>query len=316
MKKNLMIALSSITMMHVAILLPTTSGAQMSQPKEEGKSTITIAADEQYNKVSGVKRLFWGDHYRKEWATPVEVEILDMENEAGGLTPLKLGGGLQTRSLRLKGANGKEYVLRSVQKDVSKAMMIELRETFAQDVVQDQVSSANPYAPMVVASLSEAAGIFHSKPRLVYVPASGRLGEFAETFAETLCLFEERPSGDESDNAAYGYSKNIINTQKLFETVFGNSDHQVDEKAFLKARLFDMLIGDWDRHEDQWLWAAFKEDDKTIYKPVPRDRDQAFAKLDGLIPQLATGRSGLRKVQSFGHTIYDVKGLNMNGNHL
>src|SRR6185436_11764749 len=59
-----------------------------------------------------------------------------------------------------------------------------------------------------------------------------------------------------------------------------------------------------------------KEDDKTIYRPIPRDRDQAFAKLDGLIPQLATGRSGLRKIQSFEHTIYDVKGLNMNGNHL
>jgi hypothetical protein len=165
-----------------------------------------------------------------------------------------------------------------VQKDVSKAMMTELRETFAQDVVQDQVSSANPYAPMVVASLSEAAGIFHSKPRLVFVVKSDRLGEFAETFAETLCLLEERPSGNEENNPAFGYSKNVINTQKLFDKVFNNSNHHVDEKAFVKARLFDMLIGDWDRHEDQWLWAAFKENDKTYYKPIPRDRDQAFSK--------------------------------------
>jgi len=316
MKKILTIAFSSITMMHVAILLPATTDAQMAQPKEEGKSTITVAADPQYNKASGIKKFFWGDHYRKEWATPVEVEILDMDNEAGGLTPLKIGGGLQTKSLRLKGANGREYVLRSVQKDVSKAIVSELRETFAQDIVQDQVSSANPYAPMVVASLAETAGIFHSKPKLVYVTNSDRLGEFAETFAETLCLFEERPSGNEDDNSAFGYSRHIVNSEKLFEKVFGNSDHAVDEKAYVKARLFDMLVGDWDRHEDQWLWAAFKEDDKTIYKPIPRDRDQAFSKLDGFFPQLVTGKSGVRRVQSFEYRIKDVPGLNMNGNHL
>lgn len=316
MKKIITIAFSSITMMQCAILLPTTADAQMAQQKEEGKSTITIAADPQYNKVSGLKKLFWGDHYRKEWATPVEVEILDMDNEAGGLTPLRIGGGLQTKSLRLKGGDGREYVLRSVQKDVSKAVMVELRETFAQDVVQDQVSSANPYAPMVVASLAETAGIFHSKPRLVYVTNAARLGEFAETFAETLCLFEERPSGNEDDNATLGFSKHIINTEKLFEKVFSNSDHLVDEKAYVKARLFDMLIGDWDRHEDQWLWAAFREDNKTIYKPIPRDRDQAFSKLDGFIPQLVTGRSGIRKIQSFEYRIDDVHGLNMNGIHL
>src|SRR5215510_11219077 len=104
MKNILTIAISSITMMQAAILMPTSSAAQMARPKEEGKSTVTVAADPQYNKASGVKRFFWGDHYRKEWATPVEVAVLDMDNEAGGLTPIKIGGGLQTRSLRLKGA--------------------------------------------------------------------------------------------------------------------------------------------------------------------------------------------------------------------
>ena len=129
----------------------------------------------------------------------------------------------------------------------------------AEDIVQDQISSANPYAPLVVASLAKAAGIFHSTPKMVYVPASARLGEYATGFAGTVCLLEERPAGNEENNAAYGYSKKVVNSQKLLEKVFSNSDHQVNEKAFLKARLFDILIGDWDRHEDQWLWAAFEK---------------------------------------------------------
>ena len=44
-----------------------------------------------------------------------------------------------------------------------------------------------------------------------------------------------------------------------------------------RRRLFDMLIGDWDRHQDQWRWIEFKENGKKVYRPMPRDRDQAFS---------------------------------------
>jgi len=43
-----------------------------------------------------------------------------------------------------------------------------------------------------------------------------------------------------------------------------------------------MLIGDWDRHEDQWRWAQFNQPNgDKIYKPIPRDRDQVFSNFDG-----------------------------------
>lgn len=296
------------------LVVPATASAQMQQDTDDAIKKTSANTD--YNKASMFKRIMLGEHYRKEWAKEVDIEILDMDNVAGGLTPIKAGGGLQTRSLRLKGGNGKEYVLRSVNKDPSKAIAQELRGTFAEDVVQDQISSANPYAPMVVAALAEYAGIYHSTPKMVFVPSSKRLGEFAASFEETVCLLEERPSGNEENNPAYGFSKRIVNSEKLFEEIFSDADHQVDEKAFVKARLFDMLIGDWDRHEDQWQWAAFESNDKTIYRPIPRDRDQAFSQMDGFIPQLATRKWGIRKVQHFDYEIRDVYGLNFNGSHL
>lgn len=290
--------------------------AQMSVQADSNKSTVRVAANVQYNKAGKLKRIMLGNHYRKEWATEVDVHVLDMDTQAGGLTPIKLGGGFQTSSLRLQGADGKQYVLRSVNKNPSKAIAEELRGTFAEDIVQDQISSANPFAPVVVASLASAAGIFHNNPQIVYVPASARLAKYNETFAGTLCVFEERPSGDESVNEHYGNAKKIINSEKLFGKIFSNSNHQVDEKAFLKARLFDMLISDWDRHEDQWQWAAFETGGKTFYKPIPRDRDQAFPKMDGAIPQMAARKWALRKIQDFDYTIRDVNGLNTNGGYL
>lgn len=290
--------------------------AQMSVQADTNKNTIRIAANVQYDKAGKFKRIMLGEHYRWEWATRTTVEILDINKEAGGLTPVKLGGGMQTASLRLKGADGKEYVLRSVNKDPSKAIAAELRGTFAEDLVKDQISSANPYAPLVVSSLATAAGILNIKPRLVYVPVSDKLGEHASKFGNALCLFEERPSGNEFVTESFAGANRVINSQKLFEKIFNNGDHTVDEKAFIKARLFDMLIGDWDRHEDQWLWAAFTDNGKMIYKPIPRDRDQAFPRMDGVIPTISTRKWGLRKIQHFDYEIRDINGLNTNGGFL
>ena len=40
--------------------------------------------------------------------------------------------------------------------------------------------------------------------------------------------------------------------------------------------LFDLIIGDWDRHEDQWRWAEQEDGKDEIYEPIARDRDQTF----------------------------------------
>jgi hypothetical protein len=74
-----------------------------------------------------------------------------------------------------------------------------------------------------------------------------------------------------------------------------------------------MLIGDWDRHEDQWRWAAFKKDGKIIYRPVPRDRDQAFSVMnDGFLLGLASSLvPAVKLLQSYDDELINVKWFNM-----
>ena len=67
-------------------------------------------------KINGGKKFWMGANYRREWLTPIKVPVINLATESGGLTPVKRGGGKQTRSLRLKDANGKEYNFRSIQK--------------------------------------------------------------------------------------------------------------------------------------------------------------------------------------------------------
>jgi hypothetical protein len=59
----------------------------------------------------------------------------------------------------------------------------------------------------------------------------------------------------------------------------------VDKTALLRARMLDLFIGDWDRHNGQWRWMRLP--DGEAFVPLPEDRDQAFADYSGWVMALA-----------------------------
>src|ERR1041384_1810156 len=256
-------------------------------PRAATPDSVTVTAGPQY-RAGWLHRVMLGRHYRDLWTTPVRVAVLDLARVAGGLTPTKRGGGRQTKSLRFQGVDGRVYVFRSVDKDPAGAMPPELRRTFVQDILQDQISSSHPAGALVVAPLLDAAGVLHVEPRLYVLADDARLGEFRRGFAGMLGQLEERPPKvpDEEDTVFTGVTK-IVSTTKLWEELDRNPANRVDSRAYLTARLLDVYVGDWDRHADQWRWARFDEGDARVWRPIPRDRDQAFSRLDGFLPRLA-----------------------------
>ncbi len=276
-------------------------------------STYVIAANPNY-KASGLYEFLLGKHNREIWALPVEVPYLDMGKKAGGLTPVKRGGGMQTFSLRLQGEDGFEYVLRSIDKDPSVSVPEELRESFVTAIVQDQIASIHPYGAFIIPKLADAAGVYHTTPQLVYVPDDPRLGVYREKFGNQLMMFEIRPSDDMSSMSAFGNSEDVISASKFYHEIEDDNDNQLDVEAFVKVRLFDMLLSDWDRHRLQWRWAEFdaEDDNGKLYRPVPRDRDWAFNKFDGVMPSLVR-ISFDPKFQEFADDFGNLKGLTKNG---
>lgn len=279
-----------------------------------GKVVRVKASDQYQIKPFGRKML--GANYRKTWATELEVPVFDIGREQGGLKILQQGGGQQTLSLRLEDSRGREYVLRSVEKYPEKAVPEMLRKTFAQDLVQDQISASHPYAALIVADLAKAAGIYHTNPRLVFIPDDPRLKEYRRLFSNTLALFEERPAGDWSDAKFFGNSEKIVNTAKVLEKTIEDNDNQVDQEFVLRSRLFDLIIGDWDRHDDQWRWATIDDDKKgKLYRPIPRDRDQAFFVNQGKLSWLWSRRWALPKFEGFDEEIDWPAGLSFNARY-
>ncbi|MER3499257.1 MAG: hypothetical protein C4308_11815 [Chitinophagaceae bacterium] len=198
------------------------------------------------------------------------------------LMPDQEGGGRQTHSLRLKDKNGKEWVLRSVDKTYEKALDPIYKGSFISRIAKDQASTVHPYAALTVAYIIEPTGIYHPQPQLVYLPSQPQLGEFNKDYGDKLYFLEQRPDGNWEEAANFGHAKKIIGTDKLFEKIFDDNDNHVDQKAYLRARLFDMFMGDWGRTPDNWRWAEFDNGKNKIHKPIPRDRDQTFSIYDGL----------------------------------
>ena len=255
--------------------------------QEPGDSARDVTPNSRFE-ASGLQRFFVGDLNRDLWSLPFTAPYLDLSEYAGGLTPLRRGGGLQTRSLRLRGADGVTYNFRSVDKDATRTLDPALRQALPARVLQDQVGALFPLSAMVVAPLLKAADVLHADPTLVVMPDDPALGEFREDFAGLLGWIEVRPDEGPDGEPGFAGSTRVTGSPRLLERLENSHRHSVDAEAYLRARLMDVFVGDWDRHPDQWRWAGFDDGNRrTRWLPIPRDRDWALAKLDGLLVYVA-----------------------------
>ena len=272
--------------------------------------SVTVQAGRHYQRGLLFKAL-WGARHRSVWATPVTVPVLDLDTTKGGLKVEKLGGGMQTISASLLGGDGMTYALRTIDKRPEVLLPALLRKTFLTNLVLDQTSALHPYAALVVAPLSEAANIPHPHPILVYVrPEEEALGEHKELLSDKLFLLEEKYNDRRALIGDLEEASDIVGTKEMLKHRYGSGYHSIDQQAFAKARLLDLLIGDRDRHEDQWEWAVYIEGKKHLYRPIPKDRDNAFFRYDGgLLSWLLSRKWAQRQFITFHEDYRDVKGL-------
>ena len=287
-------------------------------PTQESASIYT---EEEITK-SGFHKYIWGDRYRTYYGTKVTVPTINLDTLFGGLTPTRKGGGHQSKSLQLINKDGKRYVMRAIKKSATvylqamafKEQYIEgqFDDTATESLLQDFYTGSHPYAPFVTGDLSDAVNLYHTNPVLYFVPKQHALASFNSDFGDELYMIEEHVSDGHGNLKSFGYSNKIESTNDLMKKLRKDEKYVVDEVTFLRARLFDMAIGDWDRHVDQWRWAEFKESGKVVYKPIPRDRDQAFSNMgDGALMNVATRVvPPLKLMEGFHEDIRNVRGFN------
>ncbi len=284
-------------------------GAQVPLPVPPPGDSATVAPGAQY-RAGPLYRAFMGTGYRDLWITPVRVPVADLDALGGGLTPVRVGGGMTTRTLHLDGGDGRRYVFRSVDK-VPADLLEDFIGTPIEAILQDQISSFHPSGALVVASLLEAVGVLHVTPRLVVVPDDPRLGPFRAEFAGMLALYEERPDDPPPGSTAFAGAEDIVQTGRLFELLEEDPRHRVASRELLRARLVDLLVGDRDRSTNNHLWGRFADGaGGFLWRPIPRDRDQAFVRFDGWLKGLA--RNYEPRLVTFGAEYSSIAGLSRN----
>ncbi|MDH3599686.1 MAG: BamA/TamA family outer membrane protein [Candidatus Tectomicrobia bacterium] len=247
-------------------------------------ATRTVTADKSLRAWAGHQWLFGAD-YRDLWSTPIEVDVLDLSQEAGRLTPSFRVGGAQTYGLAFQGTDGKSYTFRSLVKDNRQNLHEDMRDYVVGDIFQDQLAANHPGAALIVPPLAEAAGVLHNTPRLVILPDDPALGEFRELFAGRLGTFLEFPTPASDTYAGFNEATDILDTKSFLSKWLASREVRLDGRALVRARLLDFLIGDWDRHANNWRWAQLPG--QTAWQPIPEDRDQAFADFQGALLTLA-----------------------------
>ncbi|SFH03693.1 BamA/TamA family outer membrane protein [Pedobacter insulae] len=268
---------------------------QVNEFKVIKSDSISVKVHPSYDSVGRFHRFLFGENYRKDYAMETKFPVLRISELKGGLKPTKLGGGNQSKSLRLEDKNGKEWVLRSVEKFPEVLLPKGLRETFAKDIIKDNMSAQHPFGALIVPTLAKAVDVPHTTPIIGWVSPDPALGDYMTAFANTLCLFEEREPLGDSDN-----------TGKMFKKLDEDNDNTYDGESLLRARALDVMIGDWDRHEDQWRWYPEKTEKGKRYIAVPRDRDMVFYSTDGFVQRYAQSSSLLPMMQGYEREIKNI----------
>ena len=285
-----------------------------SQVPPNNSNTIQIPVGAEY-KTSNFHQWLWGKNYRKDWYTPVTLQVSKLDTMVGGLTPIKEGGGHQTKSLQLADKNDRRYTLRTINKKLGKVLPPDFIGTFLEDIVNDKVSMSYPFGASIAANLASKANVYHTNPVFVYVPKQPLIDTFKD-FGNSSYLFEQKLDENWKIADNLGNFEHFEGTFKIIDSLLENNKYKADQKTFIRSRLFDMLINDWDRHEDQWEWGTRKHNGLTYFVPVPQDRDQAFYTYNGVLLSFALSASGMKYFQRFKEKMDDVTTLNFEQRNL
>src|SRR5215207_6239331 len=182
--RRLRYGLFSIALCLTAILMLHSQSSLLPQAKD----SVVVIAGKQYSGISLFQQLLMGKNYRRSWRQTVRLPVFYFSKS--GYTIIELGGGKQTKSLRLRDKNGQIWVLRTVNKDVTPAVPKWLHGSPFHRFKQDLISADHPYGAIIVAGLLQTVRITAPDPVFYFIADEEALGVYRSLFGGTVCMLE------------------------------------------------------------------------------------------------------------------------------
>ena len=120
------------------------------------------------------------------------------------------------------------------------------------------------------------------------MPDDPALGEFRATFANLIGTLEEYPLPAGGGNPGFMGATEILPSTRMWTMWMEGPENRLDHRAYLRARVLDLWVDNYDRHRGQWRW--MKLPGKDAWQPLPEDPDFVLVHRDGMVARVIRTR--------------------------
>ncbi|MFT3993685.1 MAG: hypothetical protein QM660_05215 [Dysgonomonas sp.] len=260
-----------------------------------------------YNKV-------WGTHYRELYSRPIRVPQTTLDTLYGGLELVRQAPRMY--GLLMQDNHNTLYLVRPISgattflessffKSVYNSK--DFNNTYLGDFIKDAYTITHPYAFITTNQLAGKIGLNAYDPRIYYLPPNST----NDTIVDGSCIHDQMVSVYNLENLTM--ESKIISTEQLLTNLQKDKSIKVDQDLYIRERLFDILVGDWNKISENWRWQEELRNDSTIYIPLVVDRSHAFSRVDGLFFKGVLGMFDLKCIENYDYKISDLRRFNKFG---
>ncbi|WP_321332495.1 hypothetical protein [uncultured Bacteroides sp.] len=242
----------------------------------------------------------WGKHYRDLYSMPITIQAARLHSIYGGL--MFAGQFPRLHAMFFENKSGHQYLLMPVggsttfmesdffQKTYSKQ---EYKNTYLDKFIEDAYTITHPYAFLVANELADNIDVSSFNPKIYYIPKKAATDTIVDgtSIEDRLVVIYDLKN--------FTIRSKFIETEELLSKIQEDKSFVVDQDKYIRERLLDILIGDWNETAENCKWYGESRNDSLVYTPWVIDRSHAFTKVDGLLFRGILGMFGLSNITNY-----------------
>lgn len=256
----------------------------------------------------------WGKHYRELYSIPIRAEKMTLNAMMGGVEVVEQAPDFQGLFLQTPGQQ--HFLLKPLggltsfmESDFFQEVYNrqEFKNTYLGKFIGDAYTIINPYTFISANFMARQSGLGANDSYIYYVPKNST----QDTVADGTHIQGKLVSliGLPDPNVW----TNVLTTDSLLLKIREDARYEVDLETYIRERLFDMLIGDWNKIPENWRWLGRETGDCIEYSSVVIDRNHAFTKVDGVLFRQMLNVLTLSFIENYEDQIKDIKRINKLG---
>lgn len=181
------------------------------------------------------------------------------------------------------------------------------KNTYLGNFIGNAYTVAHPYAFMAAEQMANSLRLISPTPSIAFIADC----EACDTIADGSSLQNKLVSVSKLPDLET--DRYVTSANQLLDKLHSGNNNRIDRTRYIRTRLFDMLIGDWNKIPESWNWAVNELAGDTVYSPIVVDHNHAFSKVDGVFFKLLINVLGLGFVEDYGDHIKNIKKFNQLG---